>query len=307
MLLSACTQLPDSCPSALSTSRAQTNTSFSTSESEFQYPLDGVPTDSGSFFTQFAAPSLPPGPGQAYHAAEDYLMPAGTPIYAIADGTVSYSGPAGGYGWLIIIDHPQANLYSLYGHLSPSRWNIDLGEVQKGELIAYLGDDDENGGSKENPLIPHLHFGIRAGQRKDYPGRGEWRWMAGWIKYCPQDLGWLQPSLVINHRGIPEGGYPQPKMAFLTAWGIEMLFTSMYLVTAPGIILFAYRKKKWYLPIAAGIFYFLAWFILTRRLILSTPVLAVVGVLMLLYGLWNLVHPWRKSPTTQPEEQVNGH
>ena len=98
---------------------------------------------------------------------------------------------------LIIIDHPQANLYSLCGHLSPSRWYIESGVlVEKGQLIAYLGDSDENGGSSEQPLTPHLHFGIRAGQRADYSSMGEWRWQAGWLNYCPQDLGWLQPSLI---------------------------------------------------------------------------------------------------------------
>ena len=119
------------------------------------------------------------GRGPEYHAAEDYLRPAGTPVYAIADGDLSFSGPMGGYGWLIIIDHPQFNLYSLYGHLSPSRWAHETGPVAKGELIGYLGDDDENGGSAENPLRPHLHLGLRAGQRQDYPGNGQWRWMAG--------------------------------------------------------------------------------------------------------------------------------
>ena len=63
-------------------------------------------------------------------------MPAGTPVYAVADGEISFSGPMGGYGWLIIIDHPQANLYSLYGHLSPGRWRMESGTVEKGEMIA---------------------------------------------------------------------------------------------------------------------------------------------------------------------------
>ena len=107
-----------------------------------------------------------------YHAAEDYHLPAGSPVYAIADGEISFSGPMGGYGWLIIIDHPQFNIYSLYGHLSPSRWYLKSGTVEKGDLIAYLGDPDENGGSAKNPLVTHLHFGIRAGQRRDYPGFG---------------------------------------------------------------------------------------------------------------------------------------
>lgn len=34
-----------------------------------------------------------------------------------------------------------------------------------GELIGYLGNPDENGGSAKNPLRPHLHFGIRVGLR----------------------------------------------------------------------------------------------------------------------------------------------
>ena len=86
-----------------------------------------------------------------YHAAEDYHLPAGSPVYAFADGEISFSGRMGGYGWLIIIDHPQANIYSLYGHLSPSRWMLKSGVVEKGDLIGYLGDSDENGGSKKIP------------------------------------------------------------------------------------------------------------------------------------------------------------
>ena len=113
-------------------------------------------------------------------------------------------GRTGGYGWLIIIDHPQVNLYSLYGHLSPSRWKLESGtEVKRGDLIAYLGDSDENGGSADEPLEPHLHFGVRAGQTADYPAKGEWRFMAGWIRLCPQDLGWLQPSVVITRQETP--------------------------------------------------------------------------------------------------------
>jgi hypothetical protein len=41
-------------------------------------------------------------------------------------------------------------------------------------MISYLGDPDENGGSAEHPLRTHLHFGVRVGQRADYPGDG-WR------------------------------------------------------------------------------------------------------------------------------------
>lgn len=110
------------------------------------------------------------------HLAVGPRSPAGTPVYAMAAGGVTFSAPMGGYGWLIMVDHPQANLYSLDGHLSPSRWHSERGPVEKGQLLAYLGDADENGGSAARPLRPHLHFGIRTGQRADYPGIGEWRW-----------------------------------------------------------------------------------------------------------------------------------
>ena len=169
----------ESCPSYETVSLYEANTCANNAELPFRFPLDNF--DVGLYGAKFAEY----GTG----SAEDYYQPPGTPVFAIAGGIVSFCGPMGGYGWLIIIDHPQVNLYSLYGHLSPSRWYIESGVlVEKGQLIAYLGDSDENGGSSEDPLTPHLHFGIRAGQRTDYPSMGEWRWQAGWIKYCPQDL-----------------------------------------------------------------------------------------------------------------------
>jgi hypothetical protein len=221
-----------------------------------------------------------------FHAAEDYQRPAGTPVYAMADGRISYSGPAGGYGWLILIDHPQANLYSLYGHLSPSRWKQVKGtDVKRGDLIAYLGDPDENGGSADSPLEPHLHFGIRAGQTADYPGRGEWRYMAGWIRLCPQDLGWLQPSLIITSQEILPGGYPQPKIPFLTRWGLELLVTSVYTLCGAGILIGAYKKKWRFALLFPGILVIAAGIVLHNRL-LGTYVLFVIGTLILAFGVF---------------------
>jgi len=53
---------------------------------------------------------------------------------------------------------------------------------------------------------------------------GEWRWQAGWTKLCPQDLGWLQPSVIITSQDIPVGGFPEPAAGFVAKWGIELLF-----------------------------------------------------------------------------------
>jgi len=185
------------------------------------------------------------GSKRKYHAAEDYHLPAGSPVYAFADGEISFSGPMGGYGWLIIIDHPQANIYSLYGHLSPSRWYLESGTVvEKGDLIGYLGDPDENGGSKKNPLVTHLHFGIRFGQRADYTGFGEWRWMAGWIKPCPSEVGWLRPSEIITGQETPPGGFPEPKAGLIEIWKGELILTGIYLIVGLSIGYNSWKAKN---------------------------------------------------------------
>jgi murein DD-endopeptidase MepM/ murein hydrolase activator NlpD len=220
-----------------------------------------------------------------YHAAEDYFQPAGTPVYAMADGEVSFSGPMGGYGWLIIIDHPQANIYSLYGHLSPSRWRLGTGPVSKGDLIAYLGDPHENGGSLKQPLKPHLHLGIRSGQRSDYPGNGEWRWMAGWIHPCPANLGWLRPSEVIAGQEIPGGGYPKPEGDFLTMWGVETLFGLIYSAGALGAFVYGTRKNTPIPLIMSGsIMLFAGWYFFKDGWRIS-PILFILAALLIIPGI----------------------
>jgi len=224
-----------------------------------------------------------------YHAAEDFHRPAGTPVYAMADGEVSFSGRMGGYGWLVIVDHPQANIYSLYGHLSPSRWYIQPGLVEKGQLIGYLGDPDENGGSAKNPLVTHLHLGVRAGQRADYPGKGEWRWMAGWIKPCPVELGWLKPSTVINNQEIPPGGFQEPDKAFFTMWWIELLFSVIYAVGATGSVIFAVKRDRPYTLFVAGAVLSIAAWIFYRDGWKMTPALFIMAILLFVIGIYLLL------------------
>jgi len=252
----------------------------------FRCPLDASIVDETPYHAGFGDASEGPESTRAYHAAEDYRRPAGTPVYAIADGRVSFSGPAGGYGWLIIVDHPQFNLYSLYGHLSPSRWRIEPGAVTKGARLGYLGDPDENGGSPEQPLEPHLHFGVRAGQRADYPGRGEWRWMAGWIGLCPQDLGWLQPSLVITAGTVPIGGYPAPDPGFLVRWGLGILITLGYSAAGAGMLVFAIRRKQRLFFVLPGLLLIAAGIVLHGNGVLRTYALLAVGVVLTGVGIY---------------------
>ncbi|HSF82910.1 MAG TPA: M23 family metallopeptidase [Anaerolineales bacterium] len=296
LLLAACNTLyPETCPVSTPVGLLEADTIVRDESLPFRFPLDESPGDSTLFFGWFGVSNeCPPDaedcfnyPVREYHAAEDYQRPAGTPVYAMADGHVSFSGTAGGYGWLTIIDHPQANLYSLYGHLSPSRWKLASGtEVKKRDLIAYLGDPDENGGSVENPLEPHLHFGVRAGQTADYPGRGEWRFMAGWIKPCPQDLGWLQPSAVITSQTIPVSGYKAPEVEFLQRWGVELLITGSYTLGGLGMLIFAVKKHKLFFLFTPPGLVIAAGFVLHNKRILNTYTLLVIGVLMMTFVIY---------------------
>ena len=260
----------------------------------FRFPLDESPIDEKLYYGWFGVSNeCTPDivdcyehPERQFHAAEDYKRPAGTPVYAMADGIISFSGTAGGYGWLILIDHPQVNLYSLYGHLSPSRWKLKAGtDVERGDLIAYLGDSDENGGSKEQPLDTHLHFGSRAGQTADYPAKGEWRYMAGWIKLCPQDLGWLQPSVVITSQEIPDGGYPQPKVGFLTRWGLDILLASLFMIGGVQFIV-TNRKKTRFLLLIPGFIAIMAGIVFHNSRLNGSYMLLVVGILILAIGIY---------------------
>jgi murein DD-endopeptidase MepM/ murein hydrolase activator NlpD len=264
---------------------------------EFRFPLDELGSDVRPFPAVFCT-SGGSGSAREYHAAEDYHLPAGTPVYAIADGIISYSGTMGGYGWLIIIDHPQYNIYSLYGHLSPSRWRLEPGPVEKGDLIAYLGDPDENGGSAERPLRPHLHFGIRAGQRADYPGMGEWRWQAGWIKPCPPDVGWLQPSSIITSQEIPQGGYPGPAAGVLEKWGVELAFISLYLLGGVVALVGALKKKNLALPALYGGLLIVAGWVLFNKGTRISYALFSMAILSLGFAIYQSLHLRRMDRTT---------
>ena len=87
------------------------------------------------------------------HAGVDFPTPSGTPVYATADGKVSFVGTRGGYGNVVEIDHPLANRKTRYAHLS--RPVVQDGEpVSRGQLIAYSGHTGLS-------TAPHLHYEVR--------------------------------------------------------------------------------------------------------------------------------------------------
>jgi len=303
-LISGCSQSVTNCEEQPYPDLSEALGYATNDELDFQFPLPELGLEDDPSPARFCRGSWEKEGEEhkrTYHAAEDYHLPAGTPVYAFADGEISFSGPMGGYGWLIIIDHPQPNIYSLYGHLSPSRWYLESGTaVEKGDLIAYLGDDDENGGSEENPLVTHLHFGVRAGQRRDYSGFGEWRWMAGWIKPCPSDIGWLQPSDIITGQEIPPGGFPGPTANLFVKWQGEIILTSIYAVVGVVVLTNPSQKKKFIAPILYGIAMSIAgWYFSIRgtRLIYALFGMAVVGFGVGIYRYFQ----WRTAKQVEVE------
>lgn len=121
-----------------------------------------------------------------YHGGTDFGCPAGSPVYAIASGTVitvtdrgclgthinnsipkcslgkqclavKNTGKShGSYGNWIVIDHGN-NVYSWYCHLSTGTMSVKVGQqVEQGQVIALSGNAGNSSGS-------HLHHELRIG------------------------------------------------------------------------------------------------------------------------------------------------
>ncbi|MDO5632601.1 MAG: DUF5930 domain-containing protein [Paracoccus sp. (in: a-proteobacteria)] len=94
------------------------------------------------------------------HEGIDMAGPVGTPIYATADGVISYAGWQGAYGNLIKIDH-ELGTETRYAHLS--RIRVRPGQrVSQGDLIGDMGNTGRSTG-------PHLHYEVRVKGRAVNP------------------------------------------------------------------------------------------------------------------------------------------
>ncbi len=86
------------------------------------------------------------------HAGVDMAAPIGTPIYATADGVVTYAGWSSGYGRLVKIQH-EFGIETLYAHQNLIR--VEVGQrVSRGERIGDMGNSGISSGS-------HVHYEVR--------------------------------------------------------------------------------------------------------------------------------------------------
>ena len=82
------------------------------------------------------------------------LAPAGTPVYAVAPGTVVFSQWLSGYGLLVIVSHGQG-YFTLYGRNQSIASTVKVGSpVAAGAVLAYIGN---TGGYRDDAL----YFAIR--------------------------------------------------------------------------------------------------------------------------------------------------
>ena len=94
------------------------------------------------------------------HMGIDIAAPVGTEVYAFCDGHVFAVGNndlSFDYGPTLITKHDICGfeLYALHGHLRLDLLqNMHVGDlIKKGDIIAHIGDEMENGGWN-----PHVHF-----------------------------------------------------------------------------------------------------------------------------------------------------
>jgi hypothetical protein len=109
----------------------------------YTWPINGY-TITSPYGDRFDPETGKPG----FHTGVDIAASEGTPVLAVATGTVTEAGLSGGYGEEVLIDH--GGFRTRYGHLSVV--SVKQGQVvAAGEVIGYSGNTGRSTG-------PHLHF-----------------------------------------------------------------------------------------------------------------------------------------------------
>ena len=118
----------------------------------FRVPL-GLPVKTAFRFTSgFGFRNDPINGSGRMHEGQDLAGDYGSPVYATADGTITFAGWEGAYGRLIKIQHAYG-IETRYGHLSQIR--VDVGQkVSRGDRIGDMGNSGRSTGT-------HLHYEVR--------------------------------------------------------------------------------------------------------------------------------------------------
>ncbi|WP_229720999.1 M23 family metallopeptidase [Dyella nitratireducens] len=119
----------------------------------------GMPLALARITSDFGHRPNPLGKGHVFHRGIDMAAPVGTPVQAVAAGTVITARRDRSYGEFVVIDHHNG-YRTLYAH--NSKLLVKAGDrVTVGQQIAKVGSTGQSTG-------PHLHFEIhRDGKRVD--------------------------------------------------------------------------------------------------------------------------------------------
>lgn len=113
--------------------------------------LAHTPVRSGYMSSNYGYRADPFTGRAAFHGGIDFAGPAGTHVYAVAPGIVTWAGAKSGYGNLVEISHGDG-VSTRYAHAS--RVNVRVGDlVAKDQLVAYMGSTGRSTGS-------HLHYEV---------------------------------------------------------------------------------------------------------------------------------------------------
>jgi hypothetical protein len=170
------------------------------------WPLSATPVPGGEFSSPYG-PRLKASEDYRYdwHRGLDITAPVGSPVYAVATGTVRLAGNYSGYEDTVVqLVHEDGAYYSNYLHLS----GVTVSEtdtVTQGALIGYSGVSKSD--------FPHLHFEIR-------------------------ECGFYQRHTVNPFLYLPYADTVRHTVAFsnvetIPADGDSMLVTATVVVTAP--------------------------------------------------------------------------
>ena len=106
----------------------------------------------GLVTSDFGARLDPYTADRVLHRGLDIAGPAGGPVLAPSDGTVTFAGSKTGYGKRVVIDHG-LGIETTYSHLA--RIEVKRGQaVQRGQRLGTVGSTGRATG-------PHLHYEVR--------------------------------------------------------------------------------------------------------------------------------------------------
>ena len=135
-----------------------------------------------------------------HHNGIDIAIPEGTPVTPVASGIVVYSGQRPGYGYTVLVEHPNG-MISLYGH--NSRLEAIQGQaVDRSTVIALSGNTGRSTG-------PHLHFEA---------------WQAGTnvtMEFLPGS------GTTLPKTGLVASSYQAPRFRSVTLSDGSILFTNL--------------------------------------------------------------------------------